>query len=315
MPRFSVVVPTYNRTEALRRAIGSVLRQTYHDFEIIVVDDGSTDDTKSVVQGFADARIRYWWLPNSGGPATPRNAGIDAAKSDWISFLDSDDLWYPKKLEMVNRALSENPDVDAVSNDEIVHFAGSGKKRPITYGPVSAQFYREMLVTGNRCSTSAMTVRKGFLDAHGLRFNTSSSYVIVEDYDMWLRMALHGANFLFLNMPLGEYVVEEGNISRDVVRHRRNLLSLLHDHVFEIQSFEADRRSLWLKVEARVSSEDAFADLRARRLLGFLNHSMRAFSASPTTALTCFWSRLRGIQSAVETSMSDPLRLLRSPRK
>jgi len=140
MPRFSVVVPTYNRSEVMRRSVASVLGQTYTDFEIIVADDGSTDHTNSVVQSFADNRIRYLWLPNSGGPAKPRNVGIDEADSEWVCFLDSDDLWYPTKLEVVDQALALNPDVDAVSNDEILHFPASGKKRLIKNGPFNGHF-------------------------------------------------------------------------------------------------------------------------------------------------------------------------------
>jgi hypothetical protein len=198
---------------------------------------------------------------------------------------------------MVNQTLAQNPDVDAVSNDEILHFPASGKKKLLKNGPFNGDFYREMLLTGNRCSTSAVTVRKAFLDAHRLRFNTSSNYVSVEDYDMWLRMAFHGAKFLFLDTSLGEYVIEEGNISLNVVRHRTNLMCVLHDHVFKIQNFEADRGSLWRKIRARVASDDAFADLRAFRWLGFFGNSINAFSTSPGTAMTSFLSRLRDIPS------------------
>jgi glycosyltransferase involved in cell wall biosynthesis len=295
MARFSVVIPTYNRSTALRNTVVSVLEQTYTDFEIIVIDDGSTDDSKSVVEALDDSRIRYFWIPNSGGPATPRNKGIDEATAEWVCFLDSDDLWYPNKLEMTNQAIAGNPDVDAVSNDEILHFTVSAKRKLLRYGPFTPHFYREMLIDGNRCSTSAMTVRKAFLDRHGMRFNTSSDYVIVEDYDMWLRMAFHGANFLFIDAPLGEYLIEEGNISGNVARHRKNRMRLLHDHVFRIQNFDADRESLWRKIRAHVMSADAWADLQAFRLSHSLANMIQAIWTSPRAALGYFASRLRRI--------------------
>lgn len=292
MPRFSVVIPTYNRSAALRRTVESVLQQTYVDFEIIIVDDGSMDDTKSVVQALGDSRIRYFWIPNSGGPATPRNKGIDEAIAEWICFLDSDDLWYPAKLEMVDQAIVKNPGVDAVSNDEFLHFTVSGKKMLLRYGPFTQDFYRDMLLDGNRCSTSAMTVRKDFLVRFGLRFNTSSDYVIVEDYDMWLRMALHGAKFLFIDIPLGEYLIEKENISGNVARHRKNRMQLLYDHVFLIQNFDDNREFLWRSIRAHVMSADAVADLRAFRWALLLKNMTQAVLVSPRAAMRYFVSRL-----------------------
>ena len=110
-PFFSVVIPTFNRSPVLKRAIESVLAQSFLDYEILVMDDGSTDDTQAVVESFHDQRICYYWAENSGGPATPRNRGIDAARADWICFLDADDLWYPDKLERVAEEIKRNPDI------------------------------------------------------------------------------------------------------------------------------------------------------------------------------------------------------------
>jgi len=87
MPVFSVVVPTYNRAEKVCRAIKSVLNQSFSDFEILVMDDGSTDNTCEVVKELADPRITYEWAKNFGGPAAPRNRGINLAKGKYIAFL------------------------------------------------------------------------------------------------------------------------------------------------------------------------------------------------------------------------------------
>uniref|UniRef100_A0A6M3L529 Putative glycosyltransferase n=1 Tax=viral metagenome TaxID=1070528 RepID=A0A6M3L529_9ZZZZ len=96
----SVVIPTYNRAHLIGRTIRSVLSQTYRDFEIIIVDDGSTDNTEDVVMAFGDQRIRYIRLnENSRTASVPRNKGIEAATGDYIAFLDSDDEWKPGKLE------------------------------------------------------------------------------------------------------------------------------------------------------------------------------------------------------------------------
>lgn len=96
----SIIIPTYNRAAVIKRAIDSILKQTYSSYEVLVIDDGSTDETKSVVTGIQDARIRYIGLKENRGVAHARNVGIQEAKYDYIAFLDSDDEWLPDKLEL-----------------------------------------------------------------------------------------------------------------------------------------------------------------------------------------------------------------------
>ena len=99
LPFFTVVIPTYNRSKLLKGAIQSVLKQTYENFELIVVDDASTDNTKNIVKSFYDNRIRYMMNYHAKGGAGARNAGIFIAKGKWVAFLDDDDIWLPEKLE------------------------------------------------------------------------------------------------------------------------------------------------------------------------------------------------------------------------
>jgi glycosyltransferase involved in cell wall biosynthesis len=292
MPRFAVVIPTYNRANALHKTLSSVLAQTFMDFEVIVVDDGSTDNTKAVVEEFHDPRVKYLFIENSGGPATPRNIGMQAATAEWISFLDSDDLWYPEKLETISQSIAENSDVDAIGNNEVIRDPASGKVTILRYGPVTPDFYRTLLVEGNRCSTSAMTVRKSLIEEHGLRFDTSRDFVIVEDYDFWMRLALHGARFRFLDVALGEYVLGDGNISANIEKSRRNWLRLLENHVFRIQQFEANREKLWREIQARVNATNAVADLRLVHPISFLRNAFEAVRVSPTGFFHWIGSRL-----------------------
>ena len=99
MPKVSVVIPTFNRAEFLRTAIMSVLNQTYNDFEIIVVDDNSSDHTHQVVKSFKDDRIKYFHHVINLGPAAARNTAISASNGDYLAFLDDDDEWFPHKLQ------------------------------------------------------------------------------------------------------------------------------------------------------------------------------------------------------------------------
>ena len=292
MPKFSVVIPTYNRAKALHKTLSSVLAQTFVDFEVIVVDDGSTDNTRAVVEDLNDQRVNYLRIENSGGPATPRNIGMQVATAEWISFLDSDDLWYPEKLETISRSITENSDVDAIGNNEVISASASGKVSILRYGPVTANFYQTLLVEGNRCSTSAMTVRKALIEEHGLRFDTSPDSVIVEDYDFWMRLAFHGARFRFLDVALGMYVLGDANISANVEKYRRNWSRLLETHVFRIQQFEPEREKLWREIQARVNASNAVADLRLLRPISFLRNSFEALRVSPMGLLHWILSRL-----------------------
>ncbi len=107
MPFFSIVIPTYNRVTLLKRAIDSVLDQTLNDFELIVVDDYSTDDTKSVVNRIDDSRVSYLVNERTKGSAGAKNTGVAKAKAEWIAFLDDDDYWLPEKLEKQYRKIKE----------------------------------------------------------------------------------------------------------------------------------------------------------------------------------------------------------------
>lgn len=108
-PTVSVVIPTYNRAALLGRSIRSVLGQSYKDFELIVIDDGSTDETSHVVADFADPRIRYLPLPHNTGAGAARNAGVRVARGKFLAFQDSDDEWLPSKLAKQISAFESGP--------------------------------------------------------------------------------------------------------------------------------------------------------------------------------------------------------------
>ena len=130
-PFFTVVIPTYNRSNLLKRAVVSVLDQTFDDFEIIIIDDHSTDDTCSVVSSFSDPRIKYAINHRKKGACGARNTGIFVAKGKWVAFLDDDDVWLPDKLEY-QYELAQNVDetvglicTDYAIYNENYHFINS----------------------------------------------------------------------------------------------------------------------------------------------------------------------------------------------
>jgi len=178
LPLVSVVIPTYNHAGFLRRALQSVIDQTYSRWEAIVIDNHSEDETDEVVRSFADARIRMIKIRNHGVIAASRNRGIAEAAGEWVAFLDSDDCWYPRKLEVVIAAAGA---CDVLCNDEVMVDVNTGARRVLHYGPDDADLYQAMIVDGNRLSTSATVARREFLAERDLRFPESPEFVTVED--------------------------------------------------------------------------------------------------------------------------------------
>ena len=204
MPKISIIIPTYNRADMLVRAVESVLAQTYQDFEIIVVDDGSTDHTREALQQFGE-QVRYLYQENSGLPAVARNAGIKIARGEYLAFLDSDDCWLPDKLQTQLAVLETHATVGLVCanayqinrrgqrSGRLYHAPGLGKS-----GPVFLDLLEENFVI-----TSTVMLRREALAMAGA-FPETKKLRVGEDYTLWLRVALDW-EVKYLAQPLTEY--------------------------------------------------------------------------------------------------------------
>lgn len=179
----SVIIPTFNRAVFLREAIDSVLAQTEKDFELIVVDDGSTDHTRELVAEYDD-RIRYFFQPNAGASAA-RNLGIRHARGDFITFLDSDDLWLPKKLARQIQWMAAYPHLLLCYTDEIWIRHGVRVNQKMIHAKAGGWIYPLCLP---RCiiSPSSVLMRRELFDAIGW---FDEQLPVCEDYDFWLRVA------------------------------------------------------------------------------------------------------------------------------
>lgn len=286
-PLISVVIPTYNHADFLKVAIGSVVEQTYQNFEIVIIDNHSNDHTINVVDSFNDDRIHLHKINNNGIIAASRNLGVDHAKGDWIAYLDSDDHWYPTRLQCLVNSMNSGLKYDVISTDEYKNNKLTGRKTKLIYGPLKGQKYRSLLLYGNRLSPSASLVRKEFLLENELRFNESSDFVTVEDYDYWLQLALLDASFKFIHSFEGEYLVHGGNSSGYLALHKRNELNLLKHHVFNVQKFASDKETLWRNVQSIVSLREAFQQLKSGGFWLFLKGLLVSLYASPY--FVCNW--------------------------
>ena len=184
-PTVSVVVPTFNRASLLPRAIDSVLAQTFTDFELLVVDDASTDETAEVVRRYADPRVRYLVQPHNTGVAGARNRGMRAARGDFIAFLDSDDEWMPEKLErQIGLLRGTSPSVGLVySGVESVREGGVPTIEP---AGARGDIYREMLHRNVIHGGGSNVVMRRQVIATAGFFH--EGLPAIEDYEYWLRI-------------------------------------------------------------------------------------------------------------------------------
>ena len=182
MPSVSVIVPTYNREHFLQECIESVLSQTFKDFELIVVDDGSTDQTEDILKRYED-KLHYK-KQEQKGPSSARNTGIQYSAGEWICFLDSDDLWLPGKLAAQMKFFAENRDIKVCYTGEIWYRKNKRVNPAKKHQKYSGWIYQKMLPL---CiiSPSSVMIHHSVLDLIG---TFDEELPACEDYDLWLRI-------------------------------------------------------------------------------------------------------------------------------
>lgn len=227
MPRASIIIPAYNAAGFIEKTIESILGQSFSDFECIIIDDGSTDETVSRVKGFNDARLRVQPLGNSGGPAKPRNVGLVNALGEYIFMFDSDDIMLPGKIEKCISALDGNPEANWLfTNFQTIDESGvllnenflseyetlwsivGGSARGIYTIPAEKVFNGILKV--NFVGTSSVVLRKSALQSSD-RFDESLKNS--DDRVFWTHFSLNNSA-VFVNEVLHQYRIRESAISR-----------------------------------------------------------------------------------------------------
>ncbi|MBE9126713.1 MULTISPECIES: glycosyltransferase [unclassified Coleofasciculus] len=194
MPQISVIIPAYNASKTIKETVESVLNQTFSDFELIVINDGSTDSTSEIISTIKDERLKVFSYPNTGVAAS-RNRGVSQALGEYISFLDADDLWTPDKLETQLKALQENPPAAVAYSwtdwiDEFGQFL-----RPGGHFTENGDVYVKLLLKDFIESGSNPLIRRQALTEVG---GFDESLAFAEDWDLWLRLA---AQYSFVAIP------------------------------------------------------------------------------------------------------------------
>lgn len=207
----SIIIPTYNRSKLIIRTIESVLAQTFSDFEIIVVDDGSTDNTRGILKEHIDSgKIKYIYQ-NNAGPARARNNGIRNARGEILAFLDSDDEWTQDKLEKLMGLFKEKgQDILVYSDIEYVDVNGDKKGNLFSKTKPHEGKVAKKMLADNFVATSSVAVAKSLIEKAG--GFPEFKLPIGEDYYLWLKIAGF-ADFYFVNEPLVKYRVHSGQIT------------------------------------------------------------------------------------------------------
>jgi len=227
-PFFSIVIPAYNASQFLEKALDSVRTQVFDNYEIVVVNDGSTDNTLDMAKAYFD---RYPELNHKlidqenkaiGGS---RNSGIKEARGRFIAFLDADDIWYKEKLEKIYIYLEQNPEANFVCHNE--HLAENGKiVKELIYGPYAS--HKDLLFKRNCISTSATVIKRDKLLQAEL-FSEDMSFNGVEDYELWLRLSKI-CNIKYMHEALGRYNVHAKGITNDIGIHICNSINVVERH-------------------------------------------------------------------------------------
>jgi glycosyltransferase involved in cell wall biosynthesis len=232
-PPVSVVIPAYNRAASIGAAIDSVLRQTFTDFELVVVDDGSTDDTLAAARRITDPRLRVIAAPHNMGAAGARNLGVAEARGTWIAFQDSDDEWLPEKLAKQMARLATPADSTTGSTNWVACYCGlltvgalnarPGERTALRYvpdpsvKPVEGDILESLLVR-NLISTQTLMVRRDLFLALGC-FDEETTPI--EDWDLAVRLACRGP-IAFVDEPLVHQHFSPNSITRWAKRRRES---------------------------------------------------------------------------------------------
>jgi teichuronic acid biosynthesis glycosyltransferase TuaG len=230
VPAVSIVIPTYNHAEYLQQALHSVVNQTFHDWEAIIVNNFSDDATLQIIEQFNEPRFRVINFHNHGVIAASRNEGIRNSSAPVIAFLDSDDTWYKDKLSKCMSEFENGADVVCHGENWI---SDSSVPRAVFYGPAAHATYRNLLFRGNCISTSATLVNREVLEQLS-GFSENPTFITAEDYELWIRLSLATSKFVFVHEILGEFFRHDKSASSSVDKHLASEIAVINHHVEQI---------------------------------------------------------------------------------
>jgi len=237
-PKVSVIIPTYNREKMVKNAIRSVLNQTFSDFEIVIIDDASTDNTESVIKSIHDNRIRYIRHEKNKGGSAARNTGIIEARGEYIALLDSDDVWLKEKLEKQIDVMEKSELRPGVVYSGVNYIDSHGRLKgpviPFFKGNIYSYLLEENIVLGGG---STALIRKDCFDEVGLFDENLPSR---QDLDLWIRIS-RKFNFDYVKVPLVNIRIHKDRITEDL-EMKINSRELLFNKIYK--ELKKDRKKI-----------------------------------------------------------------------
>jgi glycosyltransferase involved in cell wall biosynthesis len=271
MPKVSVIISTFNYGHFITRAVHSVLAQTFGDFELLVVDDGSEDNTRELVQQVHDQRLHYFWQHNQG-PSAARNTGIRLARGEYLAFLDADDEWYPDKMQAQLEMICNQPQVGLVYGhceyiDSQGHLIDTVRNR--RKGDLFIPLLRSNFITG---TASSIMVRRACFDQLG---GFSLELTAVEDWHLAVRIAAHWL-VDFVDQVVARIHYHPSSLSKNIERVKANTLKSLS--LLETEYSDRAPKTVWRQARS-------YAYLNAGRVYGI--------EGDLTRARPSFWQAVR----------------------
>ncbi|MFX1480615.1 MAG: glycosyltransferase family 2 protein [Promethearchaeota archaeon] len=227
-PQVSIVIPTYNHAHFLKNCLQSVISQTFMNWEAIVINNFSEDNTIEIVKSFDDPRIHLVNFRNSGIIAASRNEGIRLAQGEYIAFLDSDDWWYPDKLELAIKYLAN---ADIVFHDLAIH-TQKGKKifKRMRARHLKKPVFVDLMTSKTVLFNSSVVVKKNIINRVG-NLSEDQSLAGVEDSDLWLRISRITEEFYYISKTLGAYWSGDGQFTEISERQIERVSALYSKHM------------------------------------------------------------------------------------
>ena len=237
---FSVIITSFNSSKYILKTLNSVYKQNFKNFEIILVDDGSSDDTIKIAKKFKKnkKKIKIIELFHKGSPARSRNVGINVSKGKYLCFLDADDIFYKNKLsELFENMLKKNSDV--IYHDVYIKHLD---KNLISKKIDNRNSFDHLILDGNKIVLSSSVVKKKFLAEKKIKFNEDEKLISVEDYEFWIQIAQNKGIFHSINKVLGVYNLNSSSISKKRYLHFINTFFLLKKYE---KFFQKKKRSFF----------------------------------------------------------------------
>ena len=256
VPKISVLMPVYNtKEEYLREAVGSILKQSFENFELVIVDDNSNDDTKRVLASFTDPRIVIVENKENKGLAHALNVGLDSARGEYIARMDSDDISKPDRLKISYEYMEQNPEVNIIGT--YVDICGKVFKQRDELTP---EFRKALMMVVNVGPVHpSVMIRSSFLKEHGIKYD--EAFYTSEDYDLWARCMEHTAVCIVPEVLLW-YRVHEGQFSTVMKDDLVDLADSIKARMIKKTGIKCETELLQKFIRSRKSSELAFDEYK-----------------------------------------------------